>query len=193
MCTTRVEEPRALKTQLPKIIIYGLNKALTKDELSESITAQNKCLGEGFELKFPIKGKQGQTHWMAEITPDKLSEIRKRGKISIGLSIHSFRDYLWETKCFWCYRLVQFRAKCLEKEELCAQCGEPGHQLRACQAQEEKCINCIKANGHFKLKIDVKHSSLDRQARMKKQVQEICGSSCCRRTKGELENSTRGK
>lgn len=162
MCTTRVEEPRALKTKLPKIIIYGLNKALTKDELSESITAQNKCLSEGFELKFLIKGKRGQTHWMAEITPNKLSEIRKGGKISIGLSIHSFRNYLQETKCFWCYMLGQFKAKCLEKEELCVQCGEPGHQHHACQKQEEKCINCIKANGHFKLKIDVKHSSLDR-------------------------------
>lgn len=90
-------EPRAPKMKLPKIIIYGLSKKLTREELSMKISDQNKSLSDGFKLKFRILGKQRQTHWVAVIAPNKLVELRKRGKISMGWSIHSFWDYVHET------------------------------------------------------------------------------------------------
>lgn len=114
------------------------------------ISNQNKSLSDGFKLKFRILGKQCQTHWVARIAPNKLVELRKRGKISMGWSIHSFQDYVHETRCFRRNRLWHFKARCPEKEELCGRCGQPGHQLQACVTPEANCVNCLKGNGRYK-------------------------------------------
>lgn len=87
-------EPHAPKLKLPKIIIYGVSKEFSRKQLTKKIVSQNKCLSEGFDLKLSIKGKSGLTHWVAEITPTKLGETHKRGKITMGWSVHSFTDYV---------------------------------------------------------------------------------------------------
>lgn len=71
-------EPSDPARKFPKIVIYNLEKDVSKDVLSIRLNAQNKCLREGFELKFPIKGNRGSSHWVAKVTPSVLQETAER-------------------------------------------------------------------------------------------------------------------
>lgn len=65
-------------------------------------------------------------------------------------------------RCFKCLGFNHNSEKCAEKEKICCGCAKV-HEDNGLQCQEIqlKCINCIRANEKFDLKLDIEHSAFD--------------------------------
>lgn len=155
--------PRPPRRKQPRVVIYGVSNECSKDELKKQLTRHNEFLEGNFELLFPMKGKNGKSHWVAQVTPACLSKLKKRGKVGLLWEVHSVREYIRETRCFKCCGFGHFQAKCPESEQICARCAEAGHRHKECKAEKPKCRNCTIANSKRKEKLETAHSSLDRK------------------------------
>lgn len=157
--------PRPPRRRLPKVVLYNISKDCTKEELNDQLIKHNGFLEGNIELLFPIKGKNGKAHWVAQVKPECFAKLKKKGKLNLLWEVHTVREYFRETRCFKCCGFGHFQARCPEKDQVCARCGEAGHKHQECKAEKPSCVNCTKANRKLKLKekLDTAHSSLNRK------------------------------
>ncbi|GBM48164.1 hypothetical protein AVEN_138297-1 [Araneus ventricosus] len=152
----------------PRIVIYGVDNDLTKEEVQDNLAAQNDdMIPEGSEVLFSFQGKLGR-NWIVQLNPDVYQRIKDRDRLNIGWTRLHFREYLRILQCYKCFRYGHIREKC-KNDESCVCCGE-GHSSTSCE-MDLKCRNCSFHNSIFATKFKIDHLANDTKCEIR--IKEI--------------------
>lgn len=82
---------------------------------------------------------------VAEVSNQIRKEMVNQGRIYVGFSSVSAKDYIVVARCNKCRDLGHVAKHC-SKEESCEHCGETGHKKEACtkKKQAATCIPCTR-------------------------------------------------
>lgn len=158
----------------PRVILYGIDNALTKEGVKEALVTQNEELEEDdFRPLFTIKGRgHNQVHWVMETSPGGFHKLMSARKVFLGWKVLSIKEYLKETRCFNCCGFGHV-AKFCSKQKVCTICSRTDHTKEACVAESPSCHNCSLANARNKTTNSTSHSVLDRTCPQLKRELEI--------------------
>lgn len=137
----------------PRLAIYGLERTLTKDQLTEDFYVQNfrstsskEDYLRNFRLLYQIGNKDHpRTTWVAEVSPPVRKQLLEQSRIYRGWASYRVEDYCGVTRCYRCHRYGHLARNC-RSAETCGHCGAEGHGIRTCPATSEapKCANCMR-------------------------------------------------
>lgn len=147
----------------PTVVVYGVEKNIPPEELANLISKQNGITIDEQEIKFRFslgakKNQNGPTYNpVLEIEPNIYKELTSRGKVYIGMSRCTVKNFTIITRCFHCNAFGHVAKYCREGvKPACGICaGE--HNIKDCTNEDDKkCINCTRFN-------DRKYNTTSRQ------------------------------
>lgn len=123
----------------PTVILYNVNKDISKDDLISKIKQQNEDMENAeIEIRFSFKGKTGM-NWVVSMDPDSFRKVKFRQKLYVGWERISVREFLRTMQCFNCWRYGHLARNCKNKQT-CVKCsGE--HDVKQCESTIYKCGN----------------------------------------------------
>ena len=147
----------------PRIVIVGLSCTHTDSDLIDALKNQNSSL-ENSEIKiikqYETKNK-GNFNAIIETDYETYVNLLNEKKIKVGWDICKVFEGNTVLQCFKCKGYGHKATQC-RNEETCSRC-HGNHKTSDCKKEElVKCINCIRANSSFNLKLDVNHKTNDR-------------------------------
>lgn len=151
-----IEERRA-KTNHPKIILYGIMKAMDEEEVMEAIRVATDDQGTP-TLAFKLKGRGDKENWVVSLPPGPFKRILHEGRINIGWDIVRIREFFSIIRCFRCQQYGHTQAQCTAKRQFCAHCSGH-HNTRDCKSEYLECINCCESNDKYNTKHHTSHSA----------------------------------
>lgn len=137
----------------PTIIIYDVDKTLTKEEIVEQIIAKNidelstnkEILKEKIKCRFNIKTKNiNRVNWVIELPTEIYKNLIVKERIYIGFLSYKIKTFVNITRCFKCYGYGHAAKNCTTEHQICEKCGEEGHMKANCSSKISYCINCKK-------------------------------------------------
>ncbi|GBM65997.1 hypothetical protein AVEN_152201-1 [Araneus ventricosus] len=157
----------------PRIVIYGVDNDLTKEEVQENLVSQNNDMTtEGFAVLSSFQGKQGK-NWITQLNPDVYQRIKDRDRLNIVWTRLKFREYLRVMQCYKCFRYGHIRERC-RNDESCVRCGK-GHRSTNCE-KDMKCRNCSFHNSIFATKFKTDHLANDTNCKIRSKEIEVLRS-----------------
>ncbi|KAH1015594.1 hypothetical protein HUJ05_013292 [Dendroctonus ponderosae] len=184
---------KPLQRTNPKLLITGVMKGYTDDELMDAIITENKELQQ--ELGDNIKDKlkvvrratcinQSKENVTMEATPEAFRTMVKRGKIYIDLTEIYIRKEVNVALCFKCHKFGHPYKYCTERAR-CHVCGGP-HEGRQCTSGNPDCPNCASQGTPRDMKHHTARDRLcpvyQRKARQYQQTNVNYGSNTNRQT-----------
>ncbi|GBO36955.1 hypothetical protein AVEN_259519-1 [Araneus ventricosus] len=143
--------------KLPRIIIYNVDRGVTKEELVEKISAQNDIKDQAIKILFRMNGRNRDScHWVLEAEPQEFKRILKKGKLSFEWSRLSLLEFVRPIRCYKCNQYGHISTRC-DANETCPRCGEEGHKGQECE-QPENCTSCTAANKKHNKSYDTGHA-----------------------------------
>ena len=148
----------------PRLIIYNIPEENAVENIEDTILSQNPELDlkhGDIVAKFRIRTKRNHNNMVIEVGPETREKILET-KLKIGWLICNMEDYIVAKRCFHCSRFSHRHNDC-KGELTCPLCaGE--HTLKDCTTPPDqyKCINCMTYSKYNKEKINVSHSSLNK-------------------------------
>ncbi|GJQ77957.1 hypothetical protein Trydic_g2318 [Trypoxylus dichotomus] len=144
---------REMKKSNPVVCIYGVDAALTAEQVSECVRQQNESVENAYEsgeemredfkiFRFfatPKDNKRAVKNVVCSASP-KLRSILISGKIKVMWRVCAVKDYSNVLYCFKCLK-VGHKSKECKGELTCKKCAG-GHDLKDCKAKEAKCAVC---------------------------------------------------
>ncbi|GJQ83685.1 hypothetical protein Trydic_g14392 [Trypoxylus dichotomus] len=144
---------REMKKSNPVVCIYGVDAALTAEQVSECVRQQNENVENAYEsgeemredfkiFRFfatPKDNKRAVKNVVCSASP-KLRSILISGKIKVMWRVCAVKDYSNVLYCFKCLK-VGHKSKECKGELTCKKCAG-GHDLKDCKAKEAKCAVC---------------------------------------------------
>ncbi|GBO35018.1 hypothetical protein AVEN_6461-1 [Araneus ventricosus] len=153
-------EARLPVRKSPRIILYDIDKSVTREQLLTKIVAQNDLNEKALKVLFSINARaQNKCHWVIEAQPQEFRNIMKRGKISFEWSRLSLREFVRPTRCYKCNIYGHISTRC-EGKETCPKCGEEGHKGPDCN-NAHRCKACTTANERHNKGLDTRHPVTD--------------------------------
>ncbi|GBM20378.1 hypothetical protein AVEN_222088-1 [Araneus ventricosus] len=153
-------EARIPARKLPRIILYDVDKTVSKEDLLEKIVAQNDLNQQAIKILFSLNGRaRDKCHWVLEAQPSEFKKILKKGKMSFEWSRLSLREFVRPIRCYKRNQYGHISTK-YEGKETCPRCGEEWHKGPECE-KEKKCSACTAANGKLKKGYDTGHAATD--------------------------------
>lgn len=149
----RAEPPKKFQ---PSLIIYDVDRSLTKAEFIEQLWVKNlkhknvtkeKC-DNSITHRFSIKTKnQEKENWVISLPSDLYKLLIDKGRIFINFYSLKIKSFINITRCFKCFSYGHMAKNCVEKELFCEKCGESGHLKDNCRAKNKLlvCVNCKRA------------------------------------------------
>lgn len=158
------------KKLLPMLIVKGVSKDISPDELTGVIKTQNPTISlccrneEDLKLRFTRINKKSSLYnavylasppvWRAAIALGHFNVDCQR------VHVDEFSPFL---QCFNCLQFGHTRAKCGNQEVICSHCSCVGHSAASCRSinnsQLVKCYNCTQHNNRFEKKNPTNHSA----------------------------------
>ena len=135
----------------PRIIVHGVPRSMSADEIRQEIIAQNFDDVIGNDLKviyiFPPKQDKRFTSCVLEISPSIRTALLKNGRIFLRYAACNFADHIRVMQCYRCLKFGHLAKNCKEKP-CCGHCAE-GHEMKDCVARNlpPVCINCKHTQG----------------------------------------------
>ncbi|GJQ68660.1 hypothetical protein Trydic_g19267 [Trypoxylus dichotomus] len=139
---------REMKKSNPVVCIYGVDAALTAEQVSECVRQQNESVENAYEngeemredfkiFRFatPKDNKRAVKNVVCSASP-KLRSIFISGKIKVMWRVCAVKDYSNVLYCFKCLK-VGHKSKDCKGELTCKKCAG-GHDLKDCKAKEAK-------------------------------------------------------
>ncbi|GBL96006.1 hypothetical protein AVEN_199968-1 [Araneus ventricosus] len=154
-------KPKKRKLQF---IIFGINKDVTKEQLTEGLKFKNDLLKDDdssnpmFIVNFSINTKYG-ANWIISVEPSIYAAIKKGRGLFFEWGFYHLDDFHSVRYCSKCGRLGHSKAKC-EETPRCFKC-EDNHAPDNCNKAE--CINCKAHNARIGKLEKIDHLSKDRQ------------------------------
>lgn len=178
-----VTKPKVLN---PRIKIKRLHDADEDDnKLAETLKEKNPGLANA-EFKI-IKREQVRNYGrvlenvcnlIVEVSPSVHKEIMKTGKIKHTWEMVKVFDNVHVKRCYNCMGFNHNANEC-RNELACGRCAGK-HKTSECAAEDEKCVNCVRANdrikstGHSKFSLDINHSAWSNKCEAFKRKVEHC-------------------
>lgn len=164
--------PKEIK---PKILISGMSENYDKETIVNKLKNQNTWITEK-ELKciriYETKRKINKFNAIVEMCVEDYNETLKKGKIIIGWDVCRVYENFQVMRCYKCLEYGHKKDRCLEENNKCLKCGGD-HLAKECKAEEERCVNCVKANKKYNLGLNERHSCIDRNCEVYRRKIEI--------------------
>lgn len=176
------------KLRAPKVRIYGFSEKYDKEELIDSLQAQNDFLGTDstyMEVLYISVKPNNAGRYCAIVETDGASynELLLRGVVNIGWDRCRVFDAVDIRRCYKCLGFMHKANEC-KNEKACSKCGA-NHDASKCTSDELKCINCVKAVEKFKVKLDVHHDAwstecpvFKRKLELERSRTDFCSTEC---------------
>ncbi|GBN91930.1 hypothetical protein AVEN_235980-1 [Araneus ventricosus] len=120
----------------PKIIIYDVDIAVSKESFLQTFCQQNNVETEKISGTFSLKSKtKDKVHWVLQTDPKVFKTLMRGKKVYFEWARLSIREFLRPTRCYKCNRYGHISTKC-EHEETCPRCGEEGHNKRPARKKQ---------------------------------------------------------
>lgn len=138
----------------PRVLIYDIEKDITKEELTKAIVTQNPELGidesraeEHIKPVF-MNGPKGRdvVWWIVETSPEAYKGLIAAKRVFVGFMSCRVKEYLNSTKCSKCQKFGHTAAYCKSEKRVCGWCAQD-HAKSECPNLDKKpkCANCGKA------------------------------------------------
>ncbi|XP_036339828.1 uncharacterized protein LOC118749165 [Rhagoletis pomonella] len=159
-------EIRVPNTAKPKFMAFGVSLKYESEQLAEMIKKQKECLkSAAFEIIKYIEVKKDKSTYynvLIKTDVDTFSAELKSEKINIGWEKCRVQDDMGVSVCYKCKGFNHIATKCKDEEVCLKYLGN--HKTMECTKEQiNKCINCIRANKKFNLRLDVNHLTINRQ------------------------------
>lgn len=145
-----------IKNKDPLVIIYGLIKNHSDEDIIKALKNQNKNLFRGatgesndIEIRYRRKARNPHTeHVVVKVSPHIWNKMMDVGAVHIGIQRVRVADQFPLVQCSRCLGYGHRRRICTEEVDICSHCG--GQHIRSACADylagaPPKCTNCIKA------------------------------------------------
>ena len=154
------------KLRTPEFKILHLRNEIDGQELIQKIKFQNDLIAVG-DLSFIKMEKRMNKFTQKEsfnavfgASEELYKEILSIGKLSIGWQSCKVVENINVRICYKCRDFNHTAINCQNKLA-CSKCGDE-HDLKDCNAETTNCINCVRSNQKFNLKVDINHPSWSR-------------------------------
>lgn len=138
----RVREEAA---KWPTVLIYDVDRDVTRESLPGRIVDQNPELGLDKESVVPLFMKGSKTDeqvwWVCSVRPSSYRLVVGKS-LYIGMSRCRVKEYVDVVRCFKCQHFGHKASKCQAKVDTCGRCAVQGHRAKDCQSASVKCANC---------------------------------------------------
>lgn len=154
----------------PQLKMVGMTVRHDKQLLVNRIRMQNKVLENAeiniLQIEENMKRK-GEFYATMEIDSASFKRVIQLKRINVGWE----RCLIFENgnlvRCYKCCGYNHMSLRCLNKQA-CSKCaGE--HMFKDCTVNDEKCVNCEKANERLRLGLDIYHPTWSRDCEVYKQ------------------------
>lgn len=143
----------------PRVIIYGVSKDLTKEEIRSDFINLNLSGTDDKLTKvvyiYPPRDGKAYTNCVLEVSPKTRAAIKDEQRIYIGLSACRFDDHVKVAQCYKCLGYGHQARDC-KSAARCGHCSGD-HEMRDCNKRDKPpcCRNCKSAG------TDSAHTALD--------------------------------
>lgn len=145
----KVELPRKRN---PLVILYDVAADYKEEEVLDMIHAQNfeeniskTEFHENCKVRFRTGPRNRSTvHLVMEMSPKIRQLAVNKGRLYVGFSSHSAKDYIVVPRCLKCQDLGHVSKHCRKDKSTCSHCGEEDHSKAECGRKEQAavCIPC---------------------------------------------------
>lgn len=165
LCEVQTPEKKIRRIKALNIEIWTNFNDLTNELIQQNIRNANVFLNEAKVVNFMKayrNGKESESriHVVFEVDETTFEQAINYGKIKYLYQEVRIVDGFTVGKCFKCLSFDHVATKCPTPDvKVCFKCGE-NHLLKDCNANDYKCINCMRANLEIKSanKLDINHS-----------------------------------
>lgn len=145
----------------PKIKIIGMDEEYDDKDLKEIVMEQNEINEiKHFKIVKVIKAsgrKFNSISVICEIDSDTFQKVMRWGKLNIEWEVCRVIEHVNILRCYKCCAYGHRSNDCTSKK-FCVRCsGE--HDVKDCDSEYEKCINCVTLKSERKLTINVDHAA----------------------------------
>ncbi|KAJ0171723.1 hypothetical protein K1T71_012486 [Dendrolimus kikuchii] len=139
----------------PMVMITGVLRIHTDEDLFRALKNQNKLVfeglekvDEGMEVAYKIRGRNPNTHRVVlKVTPPIWKRLTEAGTVRIDLQTLQVTDRSPLTQCTICLGFGHGKKLCTESQVMCSHCGGP-HTRSECEEHivgaQPKCKNCVR-------------------------------------------------
>lgn len=131
------------KKKAGAVFIFGIDAAITEEELKEEIAKSIHLDKEKIEITSLRPDKYEQFTAVVELPKEYVRKISDVGKIKIGWVNCTVKERVQIARCFRCleYGHVIRECKAANHGEICVKCGQNGHRAKDCP-NESFCTKC---------------------------------------------------
>lgn len=152
----------------PRLIIYGVDKLLSCDDLLvKDILSNNdylKDLPDTNNIKIVTKiDRKYSQNVIIEVSATIRNAINSKGYLFVGWQKCTVDDHLLVTRCYNCLRYGHLKKDCKKSTPTCPSCGDEHEEKNCTHGEEKRCINCCNFNIRNKNaeNVPVDHSAND--------------------------------
>lgn len=143
----------------PKLKIVGMSEKLDELSIVNNIKKQNAYIinSEIKVLHVNDNGKYRGISAIIEIDNENFGKMMIEKKVNIGWDRCYVYEYVNVRICYKCCGYNHIAQKCT-REKACKKCGG-NHDIKECNEDITKCINCASVNSKLNLKFDTNHQA----------------------------------
>lgn len=151
------------KMDNPRVVITGLIKQYTDEELLADLRAQNSFINDEDSLKitYSRQARYNNTwiHYL-DVPGVTFNKIANRSS-HVGWTLHKCADNYKVMQCVNCHN-YNHKTKDCTLTKLCRNCPE-NHDARECNNEIPTCVNCNFIKEKYNQDISVDHSATDKK------------------------------
>lgn len=143
----------------PKVVVNGMEEKFSVEEIKKYLTSQNGLFFKNesdYNIVHVFSTKKNHGFKM-ELCPELFHAVMEQGRLAIGWNTCKVEEAFNVSRCYNC-NAFNHQAKSCKATRLCPKCGQE-HDISQCQAETEKCSNCVSANESLKLNLDINHAA----------------------------------
>ena len=141
----------------PLLIIKGITKEVTSDEVIDVIKHQNQEVAlairsnDDLKVKFVRRNRKDDLYNIViEVSPAVRTAILSKERLNIEHQRVHVEDFSGFTQCYKCLQFGHIRAKCTSEVTPCSHCASKDHQFADCPVKADnkklRCFNCHASN-----------------------------------------------
>ena len=174
----KLESVKSLKAEparrlRPLVIIKGVSKGVSKEELASLILQQNAGVRDAagdagdaaLRVRFVRSNRNDELYNVVlEVSPGVRVALLQQQRVNVDHQRVRVAEYSAFVQCFRCLQFGHTKAKCEASTGVCSHCASCDHTLDACpdakDASKRKCFNCLADAGrHGRHGVKADHSA----------------------------------
>lgn len=145
------------KTLQPMVILKGVPKSVTQEELVDIITKQNDCISKNLSnesdliYKFSLGNRNANLYnAVIQASQPVWRTIIANQSVNLNHNRIHVENYIPILQCFKCLQFGHTKKRCTNQTTICSHCSSTSHTYKDCafksNPQETRCHNCSEFN-----------------------------------------------